>query len=178
MLRHTLEPTCPECGNAYGLRDLFCRKCGTRLKISQENKDKSSPFLTEVIALLKVLKEFRLWIDQKDKKNIHFMRRYKERIMEEIGPSIQEFDKKYKDGEEGQSFLFNLAMETFSWLSRPTSLMETKLRPSVGMGIFLERWMMTKAAENYLKKCCQEADHRLDELKKKINEGQRNLIPQ
>jgi hypothetical protein len=54
--------------------------------------------------------------------------------------------------------------------------METKLRPSVSMGVFLERWMMTKAAESYLKECCQEADHRLDELKKRINEGQKNRI--
>ena len=96
------------------------------------------------------------------------MKSYKERILEEIGPSIQEFDKKYKDREEGRSPLFILTMEIFSWLSRPISLMETKLRPSIGMGVFLERWMMTNAAESYLKECCQEADHRLDELMKEI----------
>ena len=101
------------------------------------------------------------------------MRSYKERILEEIGPSIQEFDKKYKDREEGRSPLFDLTLDIFSWFSRPISLMETKLRPSVSMGVFLERWMMTKAAESYLKECCQEADHRLDELKKIINEGQK-----
>ena len=162
---------CPECGNAYGLRDLFCRKCGIRLKISPEDKDQSSPFLKEVIALLRVLKEFRSWIDLKDKKNIRFMRRYKERIVEEIGPSIREFSEKYKDREEGQSPLFGHITEIFSLLSQPITLMETKLRPSVGMGVFLERWMMTKAAESYLKECCQEADHRLDELMKRINEG-------
>ena len=167
---------CPECGNAYGLRDLFCRKCGIRLKISPEDKDQSTPFLKEVIALLRVLKEFRSWIDLKDKKNTRFMRGYKERIVEEIGPTIREFGEKYKDREEGRSPLFGLTLDIFSWFSRPISLMETKLRPSVGMGIFLERWMMTKAAESYLKECCQEADHRLDELKKRINDGQKNLI--
>ena len=167
---------CPECGNAYGLRDLFCRKCGIRLKISPEDKDQSTPFLKEVIALLRVLKEFRSWIDLKDKKNIRFMRGYKERIVEEIGPTIREFSEKYKDREEGRSPLFGLTLDIFSWFSRPISLMETKLRPSVSMGIFLERWMMTKAAESYLKECCQEADHRLDELMKRINEGQKNLI--
>ena len=171
-----MKMKCPECGNAYGLRDLFCRKCGIRLKISPEDKDQSSPFLKEVIALLRVLKEFRSWIDLKDKKNIRFMRRYKERIVEEIGPTIREFSEKYKDREEGRSPLFGLTLDIFSWFSRPISLMETKLRPSVSMGVFLERWMMTKAAESYLKECCQEADHRLDELKKRINEGQKNLI--
>jgi len=167
---------CPECGNAYGLRDLFCRKCGIRLKIRPEDKDQSSPFLKEVIALLRVLKEFRSWIDLKDKKNIRFMRGYKERIVEEIGPTIREFSEKYKDREEGRSPLFGLTLDIFSWFSRPISLMETKLRPSVSMGVFLERWMITKAAESYLKECCQEADHRLDELKKRINDGQKNLI--
>lgn len=161
---------CPECGNAYGPRDLFCRKCGIRLKISPEDKDQSSPFLKEVINIFTTLKEFRSWIDQRNKKNIRFMRDYKERIVEEIGPSIREFSEKHKDREEGQSPLFGHITEIFSLLSRPITLMETKLRPSVGMGVFLERWMMTKAAESYLKECCQEADHRLDELMKRINE--------
>ena len=159
---------CPECGNAYGPQDLFCRKCGIRLKISPQDKEQSSPFLKEVITLLKVLKEFRSWIDLKDKKNIRFMRDYKERIVEEIGPTIREFSEKYKNREEGRSPLFDLTLDIFSWFSRPISLMETKLRPSVSMGVFLERWMMTKAAESYLKECCQEADHRLDELMKEI----------
>ena len=176
MLRYALEPKCPGCGNAYGPQDLFCSKCGIELKISSEDKDQSNPFLREVIALLRVLKEFRSWIDLKDKKNIRFMRGYKERIVEEIGPTIREFSEKYKHREEGRSPLFDLTLDIFSWFSRPISLMETKLRPSVSMGVFLERWMMTKAAESYLKECCQEADHRLDELKKRINEGQKNRI--
>ena len=104
------------------------------------------------------------------------MRGYKERVVEEIGPSIREFSEKYNDKEEGRSPLFHLTLDIFSWFSRPISLMETKLRPSVGMGVFLERWMMTKAAESYLKECCQEADHRLDELMKRINDRQKNLI--
>jgi hypothetical protein len=165
---YTLEPKCPECGNAYGRQDLFCRKCGIRLKISPEGKDQRSHFLKDVIALLKALEEFRSWIDLKNKKNIRFMRGYKERIAEEIGPSIRKFSERYKDREEGRSPLFNLTLDTFSWFSRPISLMETKLRPSVGMGVFLERWMLTKAAESYLKECCQEADRRLDELKKEV----------
>jgi hypothetical protein len=173
---YTLEPKCPKCGAYCAQGDLFCRKCGIRLNISPDDKDQSSPFLKEVITLLKVLKEFRSWIDMKDKKNIRFMKGYKERIVEEIGPSIQKFNERYKDREEGRSPLFNLTVDTFSWLSRPISLMETKLRPSVGMGVFLERWMMTKAAESYLKECCQEADRRLDELEKRTNEGQKNRI--
>lgn len=169
---------CPICGNVYGQGDLFCKKCGAKLRSSPEAQDQSNTFRLEVIALFKTLKEFRSWIDLKDKKNIRFMRDYKERIVEEIGPSIREFSEKYKDREEGRSPLFGLTLDIFSWFSRPISLMETKLRPSVGMGVFLERWMMTKAAESYLKECCQEADHRLDELMKRINEGQKSLIRQ
>ncbi|UCD70912.1 MAG: hypothetical protein JSW70_07885 [Syntrophobacterales bacterium] len=120
------------------------------------------------MVLLKTMKEFRAWIDERKRKNVRFMRAYKERIEREIRPSIREFDEKYREKEEGQSPLFRLMMEAFSWLSRPIGLMETELRPSVGMGVFLERWMVTKAAEDYLKECCQEADHNLDELMKEI----------
>jgi hypothetical protein len=45
--------------------------------------------------------------------------------------------------------------------------METKLRPSVGMGVWQERWMMTTAVEDYLKECCREADRLFDELMNK-----------
>ena len=131
-------------------------------------KGQVTPFEVELMALLKTMKEFRTWIDQRKRKNVRFMRAYKERIEGEIRPSIREFDEKYKETEEGQSPLFLLIMEVFSWLSRPIGLMETELRPSVGMGVFLERWMLTKAAEDYLKECCQEADHRIDELTKEI----------
>ena len=127
-----------------------------------------APFEVELMALLKTMKEFRAWIDESKRKNVRFMRAYKERIEREIRPSIGEFDEKYRETEKGQSPLFRLAMEAFSWLSRPITLMETELRPSVGMGVFLERWMVTKAAEDYLKECCQEADHLLDELTKEI----------
>lgn len=96
------------------------------------------------------------------------MRAYKERLDREIFPPIREFHEKYGEREEGQSPLFILIKEAFSWLNRPIPFMETKLRPSVGMGVFLERWMMTKVLEDYLKECCQETDNRLDRLTKKI----------
>ena len=163
-----MELKCPKCGAYYAKGDLFCRKCGAEVRSSPETQDKSSQFWMEITDLLQTFKEFRSWVDLKDKKNIRFMRTYKERIEVEIGPSIREFSEKYKDTEEGGSPLFSLTMEVFSWLSRPITLMETKLRPSVGMGVFLERWMMTKAAENYLKECCEEADHRLDKLMRNV----------
>jgi len=122
----------------------------------------------EVMALLKTLKEFRAWIDQKKRKNVRFMRVYKQRIEREIGPSIREFDERYREKQEEQSPLFRHIMEAFSAFSRPINLMETELRPSVGMGVFLERWMVTKAAEDYLKECCQEVDRHLEELTKEI----------
>lgn len=132
-------------------------------------QDLASTFEMEVMALLKMLKEFRAWIDKQKRKNVRFMRAYKDRIEKEIGLSIREFDEKYREREEGQSPLFSFMMEAFSWLSRPITLMETELRPSVGMGVFLERWMVTEAVKRYLKECCQEADHHLDELTKKID---------
>jgi hypothetical protein len=36
------------------------------------------------------------------------------------------------------------------------------------MGVFLERWMMTSAVESYLKECCQNVDHHLNELQKEM----------
>lgn len=163
-----MELKCPKCGVSCGKLDLFCKKCGTSVRPGPETHDQSIQFRMDVIALLRTLKEFRLWIDRRDKKNVRFMRSYKERIEKEIGPSLREFDEKYKDREEVRSPLFGLTREIFFWLSRPINLMEMKIRPSVSIGIFLERLMMTKAAESYLKECCQEADHRLDELVKKI----------
>lgn len=100
--------------------------------------------------------------------NVHFMRAYKEKIDKEIGPHIITFTEKYNDKDEGRSTLFSLIMETFSWLNRPITFMETELRPSIGMGVFLERWMMTSAVESYLKECCQNVDHHLNELQKEM----------
>lgn len=163
-----VEMNCSRCGTPYEQGDLFCRKCGARVISTPQVPGQVTPFEMELKALLKTIKEFRAWIDQKKRKNVRFMRAYKERIEGEIRPSINEFDEKYRETEEGQSPLFHLIMESFSWLSRPIGLMETELRPSVGMGVFLERWMVTKAAEDYLKECCQEADQRIDELTKEI----------
>lgn len=163
-----VEMKCQQCGTPYEQGDRFCRKCGARVISTPQVLGQVTPFEMELKALLKTIKEFRAWIDQKKRKNVRFMRAYKERIEGEIRPSINEFDEKYRETEEGQSPLFRLIMESFSWLSRPISLMETELRPSVGMGVFLERWMVTKAAEDYLKECCQEADQRIDELTREI----------
>ncbi len=96
------------------------------------------------------------------------MKSYKEKMEREIGPCVRDFNEKYENRQEGQLPLFRLIREAFSWLSRPIAFMETELRPSVGMGVFLERWMMRDAVERYLKECCQEADHHLDELTKEV----------
>jgi len=120
----------------------------------------------ELRALLKTLREFREWVDQNQKKNVRFMKAYKEKIQRELGPILREFDEKYGKRREGESPLFRLILEVFSTLRRPINLIETELRPSVGMGVFLERWMMRSAAESYLKECCEEADRLLGELTK------------
>ncbi len=96
------------------------------------------------------------------------MRAYKERMEKEICSSVREFDERYRDSKKERSPLFHHMTEAFSALNRPIPLMETKLRPSVGMGVFLERWMMTQAVESYLKECCQEADQHLDEIAKEL----------
>lgn len=166
---------CPKCGVSYGKEDLFCRKCGVRLQSAPKALPQGTQVETEVIALLKTLKEFRAWIDQKKKKNVRFMRAYKERIEQEIGPPISELAEKYREREKGQSSNFSLIMDAFLWLSRPITIVETRLRPSVGMGVFLERWMVTKVFEDYLKECCHEADHHLDELTKKIRSSLRGI---
>lgn len=163
-----MELKCPKCGFSFSQGDLFCRKCGTRVDSSSGVGDQVSPFQAEATALLKTLREFRGWIDQSRKKNVRFMRAYREKIEREIDPRIREFREKYANREEGESPLFHLIVEAFSVLSRPITFMETGLRPSVGMGVFLERWMMRSAVESYLKECCQEVDHHLEELTKKI----------
>jgi len=114
------------------------------------------------------LKDFRAWIDQKKRVNARFMLGYKERMEKDIRPSVKEFDLMYGDKEEGRSLLFLHTMKAYAALSRPVTFMETKLRPSVGMGVFLERWMMAQAVEDQLKECCQEADYHLQEIAKKL----------
>ena len=159
-----VEGKCAKCGISLNEGDLFCRKCGTMVEAGQGARYENSPFEKDLMELLKTLREFRMWIDQSKKKNVRFMRAYKERIKKQIGPSIRAFDEKYREREEGRSPQYGHIMEIFSWLSRPITYMETELRPSVGMGVFLERWMLTKAAESYLRECCQEADLHMDQL--------------
>ena len=134
------------------------------MKSDTEVQTRNIPFEVEVANLLKSFIEFRTWLDKNKKRNIGFMRAYKEKIEKKIGPSIRAFQEKYQGREEGQTFPFDHLMKAFSCFCRPITFMETELRPSVGMGVFLERWMLTKAAESYLKECCQEADRHIDAL--------------
>lgn len=95
------------------------------------------------------------------------MKAYKQKMQDEIAPAISKFRKKYDINEEKQSKQFVLILEVFACFERPISFMETKLRASVGMGIWQERWMMAKAVDDYLIDCCREADRQLSELVKK-----------
>ena len=90
--------------------------------------------------------------------------------MDELGLSIRQFKDKYGDTEDGRSKQFERILETFASFERPTTLMETKLRPSVSIGIWQERWMMTKAVEDYLAACCQEADRHINELERTLTD--------
>ena len=161
-----LELNCPGCGIVCDPGDHFCRKCGARLRPGADSQ--LTPFEMEIRALLEMLREFRAWIDENRKKNVRFMKAYKERMENEIAPSVRAFDAKYRDRAEGQSPLFTLITEAFSVLRRPISHMETKLRPSVGMGVFLERWMMGNVVERYLRECCQEVDGNFEALTERL----------
>ncbi len=138
------------------------------MRFAPEVQDEMSPFEVEAVELLKNLREFRAWIDQHERKKVRFMRAYKNKLEREMGPSVDEFRERYEDTKEGKSPLYHHLLEIFTVLSRPIKFMETDLRPSVGMGVLLERWMMTSAVEDYLRECCQEVDRLLDELTKKM----------
>jgi len=131
-------------------------------------EDHDPSFEIDVVALLKTLNEFRTWATQEKKKNVRFMKAYREKLEGEIGSTIRNFEERYGGRKEGRSPLFHHIMEAFSALRRPVRYMETRLRPSVGMGVFLERWMRAQTVENYLKVCCQEADHHLNEVTQKL----------
>ena len=159
---------CPKCETPYGKRDLFCKKCGTRLRNSLDHKKQLRQFEIDVVALFQALNEFRIWIDKNEKLNVPFMKSYKEKMDGEVSSLIKKFDENYRKTEEKFSPFFNLMTETFSALNRPIAFMETRLRPSIGMGVFLERWMLINTVESYLKECCKDADYYLDMLKEKI----------
>ena len=163
---------CPKCETPYEKGDCFCKKCGTPLRNSLENKKHWDQFEKDAVVLFQTLNEFRRWIDSSKKKNITFMNIYKEKMNGEISGLIKKFDGNYGKVEEKFSPFFNLITETFSALNRPIAFMETRLRPSIGMAVFLERWMLAKAVESYLKECCVDADYYLDKLKENIEHMQ------
>ena len=96
------------------------------------------------------------------------MKNYKKQLEDDIGPTVNAFEKKFQDTEKGQSSAYRLIIKSFECFKRPITFMQTQLRPSVGMGVFLERWMLTRAVQDYLKECCQEADAYIKELSHKM----------
>lgn len=162
-----MELKCARCGNHYSQEDVFCSKCGTRLKPDNDDLLPDDSFKPDASDLLETLNDFRAWIDQRKKTNVRFMKAYKERL-DDIGPAIDQFKHKYGNSEGGRLKQLELVQEIFTCFSRPVRFMETKLRPSVGMGVWQERWMMATAVEDYLKECCREADHLFDELMRKL----------
>ncbi len=136
-------------------------------KSNPQLRDTDSQFNTDVANLLNQVIEFRSWIDQRKKINVAFMKAYKKRLEEEIGPSVKKFAETHGDEVKEQSRTFQLIVESIACLKRPVKFMETRLRPSVGMGVFLERWMLNQAVAEYLQACCADADRYLDPLIKK-----------
>lgn len=163
-----MESNCPQCGVSIEQADVFCRRCGTSLSATSGGEASKDSFQTDLLALLKRFSEFRRWIDQRKKTNIRFMRAYKIKLVDEIGLSFRQFKDRYHDIEGEKSKRYEFVLEIFTCFNRPITFMETTLRPSVSIGIWQERWMMTKTVEDYLKQCCQEADHLVDELARRL----------
>ena len=133
--------------------------------------------MTDLAGLLDSLREFQAWATREARPSTRFQRAYKERAAREIFPRIREFIEKYAavGGSPGEAC--GLVQEIFSWLKGATSLMATELRPSVGMGVFLERWMMTQASEEYLAVCGQRVAELLDRLTKLAESHFRQAAP-
>ena len=83
---------CSKCKTLYEQGDLFCRKCGTRLRNSPEHKKQLSQFEIDAVGLFQALNEFRNWIDNNERKNIPFMNSYKKKMNSEISVLIKKFD--------------------------------------------------------------------------------------
>jgi len=162
--RIRLPASCHFCGSPRAPGDFFCRHCGQALQSRPPVPSSHGRFDEEIEALFIQLKDFRLWIDKTKKKNVRFMEAYKISLEKEINPQISALCSKHATDPDDHSNPINLMRETALTLTGPIHFMETKLRPSVGMGIFLERWMMTSALETYLKECCRKADGLLDQL--------------
>lgn len=160
-----MESKCPNCGILTNQGDIYCSKCGTRIKPDKADPSSGS-FNSDILDLVDALKGFRIWIDQRKKTNVRFMKAYKKRL-DELSPVFEQFKHKYGRNERDRLEQFELVQEIFTCYRRPARFMETKLRPSVGMGVWQERWMMTSAVEDYLKTCCREADRLFYELKHK-----------
>jgi hypothetical protein len=162
-----VELKCPKCGIHHGQEDVFCSKCGTRLKTSNDEPLLDDSFRPDALDLLEALNDFRVWIDQRKKTNIRFMKAYKKRL-DDIDPIIRQFKQKYGNSEGGLLNQIELVHKIFACFRRPVRFMETRIRPSVGMGVWQERWMVTAAVEDYLTECCREADLLFDEIKRNL----------
>jgi hypothetical protein len=162
-----VELKCPKCGIHHSQEDIFCSKCGTRLRTSNDEPLPDDSFRPDALDLLETLNDFRAWIDQRKKTNVRFMKAYKKRL-DDINPVIRQFKLKYGTSEEDLLKQIDLIHKIFTCFRRPVRFMETKLRPSVGMGVWQERWMMITMVEDYLAECCREADRLLDKLKKNL----------
>ena len=113
-----------------------------------------------VVDFLAQIKEFRLWIEGQKKISVRVMQAYKTTVADKIDPQLAALRSELKT----PSNLERILGEIESAVHRPLHLMETKLRPSVGMGVFLERWMRSQTVDNCLKESCAAIDRYVLEL--------------
>ena len=163
-----MELKCPQCGIHHNQEDVFCSNCGTRLRPDNDDLLPYDSFRPDALDIIETLNDFRTWIDQRNKTNVRFMEAYKKRL-DDIDPAIKQFKQKYGNCQGDRLKQFELVQEIFTCFNRPVRFMDTKLRPSVSMGVWQERWMMTAAVEDYLKECCREADRLFDQLMNKLS---------
>ena len=125
-----MELKCPNCRIPICQGDIYCSKCGTRLQTDNDDHLADDSFNSDILDLLDALNGFRMWIDQRKKTNVRFMKAYKKRL-DELDPIIKQFKLKYRHSDSGRMEHFELVQEIFSCYSRPVRFMETRLFENV-----------------------------------------------
>ena len=125
-------------------------------------KQATGDFLTQI-------KDFRRWIDGQKKMSVRVMKAYKTTVAEKIDPQIASLRSELNTPfNNSASNLARIVGEIESAVHRPLHMMETTLRPSVGMGAFLERGMRNQTVGDCLKESCTAIDRYVLELTRLI----------
>jgi len=75
-----MELKCPKCGIHHRQEDVFCSKCGTRLRPDNDDLLPDDSLRKDALDLSRALNDFRNWIDRRKKTDVRFMKAYKQRL--------------------------------------------------------------------------------------------------